>query len=162
MKKKRKGNIIWFSPPYSESAKITIGRIFIKLIGKHFLPNHKFIKAFNKNIKPSYSCMSNTRSEINGHKKKILWPKPTEAQTLCSCLVKEDCPVNGLCLTSGTFCKGIIEWNGNKKKQKKIQRNLRNDLQDTLCNHKNCSTLSLKSKNGNSLSIEFWTFKQNH
>ena len=118
-KKKRKCNIIWFSPPYSESAKINIGRIFIKLIGKQLLPNHKFIKAFNKNIiKLSYSYMSNTRSEINGHKKKILWPKPTEAQTLCSCLVKEDCPVNGLCLTSGTFCKGIIEWNGNKKTKK--------------------------------------------
>ena len=118
-KKKRKCNIIWFRPPYSESAKINIGRIFIKLIGKQLLPNHKFIKAFNKNIiKLSYSYMSNTRSEINGHKKKILWPKPTEAQTLCSCLVKEDCPVNGLCLTSGTFCKGIIEWNGNKKTKK--------------------------------------------
>ena len=38
-KKKRKRNIIWFNPPYSKSVKTNIGRIFIKLISKHFPPN---------------------------------------------------------------------------------------------------------------------------
>ena len=70
-KKKRKRNIIWFNPPYSKSVKTNIGRIFIKLISKHFPPNHKFVKIFNKNtIKLSYSCMPNIRSKINGHNKK--------------------------------------------------------------------------------------------
>ena len=69
-KKKRKRNIIWFNPPYSKSVKTNIGRIFIKLISKHFPPNHKFVKIFNKNtIKLSYSCMPNIRSKINGHNK---------------------------------------------------------------------------------------------
>ena len=69
--KKRKRNIIWFDPPYSKSVKTNIGRIFIKLISKHFPPNHKFVKIFNKNtIKLSYSCMPNIRSKINGHNKK--------------------------------------------------------------------------------------------
>ena len=70
-KKKRKRNIIWFNLPYSKSFKTNIGRIFIKLINKHFPPNHKFVKIFNKNtINFSYSCMPNMRSKINGHNKK--------------------------------------------------------------------------------------------
>ena len=39
-KREKKRNIIWFNPPYSKSVKTNIGRIFIKLISKHFLPNH--------------------------------------------------------------------------------------------------------------------------
>ena len=90
-KKKRKRNIIWFNLPYSKSVKTNIGRIFVKLISKHFPPNHKFAKIFNKNaMKLSYSCMLNIRSKINAHNKKILQPKPAESQKLCNCLVKED------------------------------------------------------------------------
>ena len=64
--KKRKRNIIWFNPPYSKLVKTNIGRIFIKLISKHFPPNHKLVKIFNKNtIKLSYSCMPNIRSKKN-------------------------------------------------------------------------------------------------
>ena len=40
IKGKKKRNIIWFNPPYSKSVKTNIWRIFIKLISKHFLPNH--------------------------------------------------------------------------------------------------------------------------
>ena len=45
-------------------------------------------------------------SKINGHnkkKKKKLQSKPTEPQILCNCLVKEDCPMNGLFLKSNTL-----------------------------------------------------------
>ena len=38
-KRKRKHNIIWFNPPYSKSVKTNAGRIFIKLISKHFPPD---------------------------------------------------------------------------------------------------------------------------
>ena len=70
-KKKRKRKIIWINPQYSKSVKTNIEKIFIKLISKHFPPNHKFVKIFNKNtIKLSYSCMLNIRSKINGHSKK--------------------------------------------------------------------------------------------
>ena len=82
-KKKRKHNIIWFNTPYSKSVKTIIGRIFIKIISKHFPPNYKFEKFFRKNtIKLSYSCIPNIRSKINGHNKKILQPKPTEPQKI--------------------------------------------------------------------------------
>ena len=80
-KKNRKRKTIWFNLIYSKSVKTNIGRIFIKLIGKHFPPNHKFVRIFKKNtIKLSYSWMPNIRSKINGHNKKILQPKPAEPQ----------------------------------------------------------------------------------
>ena len=49
---------------------------FIKLISKHFPPNHNFVKIFSKNaIKLSYSCKPNIRSKIKGHNKKMLQPR---------------------------------------------------------------------------------------
>ena len=121
-KKKIKRNIIWFSPPYSKFVKTNIAGTFIKLISKHFPPNHKFIKIFNKNtIKLSYSCMPNIWSKINGHNKKILQPKPTEPQILCNCLVKENCPMNGLFLKSSTLYQATIKCSDSKYKQKRYK-----------------------------------------
>ena len=77
--------------------------------------------------------MPNIRSKINYHNKNILQLKPTEPQKLCNCLVKQDCPINGLCLTSSILYQVAMKCNHSKYKQKKIQRNLRNDLQEMLC-----------------------------
>ena len=54
----RKRKIIWFNPPYSSHVKTNVGKIFMKLIVKHFPKHHKYHKIFNKNtIKLSYSCI---------------------------------------------------------------------------------------------------------
>ena len=77
-KKKRKRNIIWSNPLYSKSVKTNIGEIFIKLISKHLLPNHKFGKIFDKTqLKLRHFCMPNIRSKINGHNKNALQLKTT-------------------------------------------------------------------------------------
>ena len=125
-----------------KTVKTNIGRIFIKLISKHFPPNHKFVKIFNKNtIKRSYSCMPNIRSKIKGHKKQILQPKPTEPKQLCNCLVKEDCPMNGLSLTSSILENPAIVNTDKKDTKESVKRHSRNVIQTT----KNHSTLlSLK------------------
>ena len=68
--------------------------------------------------------MPNIRSKINSHNKKILQPNPIEPQKLCNCLVKEDCPMNALCLTSSILYQATIKCNDSKCKQRKIQRNL--------------------------------------
>ena len=46
--KKRKRNIIWFNPPFSKIVSTNIGKCFLQLINKHFPPNHKFRKLFNR------------------------------------------------------------------------------------------------------------------
>ena len=67
-KRKRKRKIIWFNPPYSKNVKTNIGKIFFKLLHKHFPPSHSFHKIFNKkSVKISYSCMCNMSSIISGH-----------------------------------------------------------------------------------------------
>ena len=58
-KKSCKPKIIWFNPPYCFSIKTNVGRIFLKLIKKHFPKGNSLNKIFNKNtVKVSYSCYS--------------------------------------------------------------------------------------------------------
>ena len=60
--------------------------------------------------------MRNIQSKTNGHNKKILQLKPIEPQTLWNRLVKEDCPTNGLCLTSSLLSQATIQRNDSKYK----------------------------------------------
>ena len=77
--------------------------------------------------------MSNIRSRINDHnKKKILQPKSAEPQKLCNCLVKEDCPLNGLCLTSSILYQATINCSESKYIQERY-KGISNDIQETLC-----------------------------
>ena len=139
---------------------IPLGRIFIKLISKHFPPNHKFGKIFNKNtIKLSYSCMPNIRSKRNGHNKKILQPKPTKPQKICNCLVKKDCPMNGLCLTSSILYQATIKCSDSKYKKKRYKGICETTFTKRYPNHKK-SFILINSKNDTTLSIEHWTLKQ--
>ena len=48
-RRSRKRNIIWFNPPYCKSVKTNVGRLFPKLINKHFPSHHKLHKMINKN-----------------------------------------------------------------------------------------------------------------
>ena len=111
-RKRKENNIIWFNPPYSKSVKTNARRIFIKLISQNFPPNHKFVRIFNKNtMKLSCFCMLlHATYQI----KKILPPKPKKPKKLCNCLVKEDCPMNELHLTSGILYQAIIKRNNSK------------------------------------------------
>ena len=102
VKIKRKENVISFvSTERTESLKIIIGRIFIKLISKHFPPNYKFIKIFNKNAaKLNYTYMPNTRSKINDHNKKL---SPQNHKNHAIALLDKIVQKNGLFLTSHIF-----------------------------------------------------------
>ena len=67
-RRQRKRNIPWFNPPFSNSVATKIGKIFLRLIDKHFSPHHKLHKLFNRNnLKISYSCMPNVKSIISKH-----------------------------------------------------------------------------------------------
>ena len=71
--RKRKCAIIWYNLACSMNVKTNIGRIFFKLLQKHFPATHPMYTIFNKNkIKISYSCFPNMGSIISSHNKHIL------------------------------------------------------------------------------------------
>ena len=76
---------IWFNPPYSVNVKTNVGKIFLRLIGKHF-PRHKYPKFFNRNnIQISHSCMPNIAFVIRSQNTSLLRePVPTDIKE-CSC-----------------------------------------------------------------------------
>ena len=85
-KKVRKRKIIWFNPPFNNYVANNIGKEFLKLINKHFPPQHKLHKIPNRNsIKISYSCMPNMKAIITGHNKKLLEKESSQQSKPCNC-----------------------------------------------------------------------------
>ena len=81
---KRKRNIIWYNPPYSMNVKTNVGKIFFKLLRKHFPPSHPMYTIFNTNkVKISYSCFPNIGSIISSHNK---------TKYGCNCKIKINVP----------------------------------------------------------------------
>ena len=94
-----KEKIIWFNPHYSKNVKTNVGKVFLKLLKKHFPGSHILHKIFSKStVKISYSCMKNISSVISSHNKNVL--NPRTASFGCNCRKKESFPLNGECLTS--------------------------------------------------------------
>ena len=108
-KKRRKRNVIYFHPPFCKSVRTNISRMFRKLVIKHFTPDHKLSKIFNKNtLKVSYSCLPNIKATIAAHNKKILssyTEKPLER--LCNCR-NSVCPLDGICLKNNVIYKAEV------------------------------------------------------
>ena len=103
--KNRKRNIIWFNPPFSKNVTTNIGKQFLGLIKKHFPPQNKLHKIFNKNtIKLSYSCTKNMNKIITSHNKKILSKDTTETNN-CNCKQKQNCPLEGKCREKSVIYK---------------------------------------------------------
>ena len=100
---RRRRNIVWFNPPYSDNVETNIGHEFLNLITKHFPKHHRLHKICNKNnIKINYSCMPNMSAVILRHNKKLLsaLPKtdrPPTADSKCNCRIKTACPLDGEC-----------------------------------------------------------------
>ena len=91
---------IWFNYRYNVNVKTNVGKLFMRLIDKHFPRLHKFYKLFNcNNVKLSYSCMPSMKNVIQKHNSKIMEDlKPTNNKT-CSCQQKSDCPLNQNCFS---------------------------------------------------------------
>ena len=113
-KRKRKRNIIWFNPPYSKNVKTNIGKTFLQLLSKHFPKDHEMHKIFNKNtVKISYSCMNNISSILSTHNKNILNLKQTSFG--CNCRNKDNCPLDGECLTPNIIYRADITTDNDHK-----------------------------------------------
>ena len=110
-KKKRKRNITWFNPPFSEHVKTNIGKEFLRLLAKHFPPHHRLHKICNRfNIKVSYSCMPNMAAIISRHNKIVLSNNTTANSTTppCNCRNKINCPLEGKCRESSIVYKACL------------------------------------------------------
>ena len=84
-KHKRKRNVIWYNPPFSNSVKTNIGRKFINLVKKHFNKQNPLTKIFNKhNMRISYSCTANLENIIKAHNQKIL-SQNSGIRSQCGC-----------------------------------------------------------------------------
>ena len=94
-RRNRNRKITWFNPPYSVNVKTNIGRIFQRLIDKHFPWHHKYCKLIiRSNIKISYSCMPNMASVIWNHNTSLLkGPTPADIKE-CSCRQKAECSLD--------------------------------------------------------------------
>ena len=115
---KRKRNITYFNPPYSEHVKTNIGRNFLKLIDKNFPPSHPLSKITNRNtVKISYKCMPNVKKAISRHNQKIQNDQlqETEPEPGCNCTGKcGPCPLDGNCLVDKVVYRASVTENNGK------------------------------------------------
>ena len=97
-KKKRKRKVICFNPPFSLNVKTNVGKIFLRLVKRHFPKENPLHKIFNKNtLKVSSSCMVNVAFVLSAHNRNILYSKKSEFG--CNCRSKTNCPLDNKCLT---------------------------------------------------------------
>ena len=90
----RHHKIIWFKPPFSQSMKTNMGKIFLKLVRKHFPRHHKLHKISNPNtLKLSYCCLKNISNIIKQHNATVLATSITP-KLLCNCRNKDTCPLD--------------------------------------------------------------------
>ena len=95
----KKNLIVQFNSPYCLSVKTNVGRIFQKLIKKHFPKGNTLNKIFKINtVKVSYSCMGNISPIISSLNKSILNPVSITKYG-CNCRSKESWQLQNKCLT---------------------------------------------------------------
>ena len=98
-KKEQKKEHYWFNPPYNKNVKTNMGKIFLKLVDKHFPKSNKLHKIFNKNtLKVRYSCTENLAQIIKKHNKKITNTMEKSTNPACNCRIKTKYPLKGKCL----------------------------------------------------------------
>jgi hypothetical protein len=154
---RRKRKIIWYNPPFSRNVKTNVGKIFFKLVNKHFHKKNPLHKIFNKNtLKLSYSCMRNISDIISSHNKATLRISPDKFG--CNCRSKANCPVDNKCLTPKVIYKAEVTTNINDEKKFYIGLS-ETPFKDRFRNH----TKSIKNKryeNETLLSKYVWELKE--
>ena len=69
---KRTRKIIWFNPPFTQTVKTNVAKLFFRLLDKNFPKSHLLHKIFNRNtIKVSYSCMNDVSQIIKQHNRNV-------------------------------------------------------------------------------------------
>ncbi len=161
-RRNRQRNIIWFNPPFSKNVKTNIARNFLCLIDKHFPPNHKLHKIFNRNtVKVSYSCMNNVKSKISKCNTRVTGKSEPQCEVIdpCTCRDKKTCPLQGRCMTKDIVYKATVTTSDTNSAKRYIgmtasafKERYRDHIKSF--NHKRCS-------NDTELSKYIWKLKDN-
>ena len=100
----RKRKVVWFNPRYNAEVKTNIGKIFLKLVRKHFHKRHCCKKMFNTNtIKLSYSCTPNDKNLIKQHNISIMKAVTNANKKDCYRRNKDNCPLDGKSLVLSIY-----------------------------------------------------------
>ena len=105
-KKKRRRNILWFNPPFNRAVTTKLGKSFLSLIDKNFPERNPLRRLLNRNnVKISYSCMSNIKSYISAHNKKVLQTTQEQRATepTCNCRRRDECPLENRYQQAGVY-----------------------------------------------------------
>ena len=65
----------------------------------------------------AYSCMGNMTNVIRRHSSKIQKPTATTPEKKCNCRKKDDCPLDGACLTNNLVYKAVVTAAGHGNKE---------------------------------------------
>ena len=162
-KRNRTRKIIYFNPPFCESVKTNIGKMFFELINKHFNQNNSLNKLINKsNCKLAYSCMSNIKMLIQGHNKKTLnnaekTENTDKEESLCNCRNKNLCPLKNKCLTKNVIYKATVT---TKKELKQYVGSTGGTFKKRWYSH--IRDIKIYKENGTELSKYIWKLKRNN
>ena len=119
-----KRKIIWFNPWYNKNFTTKVGKFFLSLIDKHFLPHCKLHKLFNQNnVKISYSFLPNIKSITNAYNRKILIPSPTIGSRICDCINMPQSPLHQKFLSNNMLYQANTTPIGENLKTKGYYRN---------------------------------------
>ena len=154
----RKRKVVWFNPPWAANVKTNVGGKFLKLINKHFPKQNPLSKVVNRNtVKVSYRTTPNLKRIISAHNAKILRKNYQNTEKSCNCRKKNECPLNGECLTKNVIYQAKIVTN-QPKPESHTYVGLSVNFKDRFRNHK--QTME-KRKYGNqtTLSKFVWDLK---
>ena len=160
----RQRNVLWYNPPYSKNVKTNLAQNFLQLIDKHFPPNNKLNKLFNRHtVRVSYSCNENMRTFISRHNKTILKNQDRQNKTNetrdCNCRQNRQCPIEGKCLQTNVVYKADITTTDNNDTKTYIGVTS-NDFKTRYRNH--CKSINnIKYRNETELSKHIWQIKEN-
>ena len=157
---KRIRKIIWFNPPFNQTVKTNVAKLFLRLLDKHFPKSHLLHKIFNRNtIKVSYSCMNNVSQIIKQHNRNVSNKKEKQTNP-CNCRNKNECPLNGNCKVQSVIYKCTVSATQTFK-QRVYLGIAEGNWKQRLYNHRQ-SFKDKRHKNDTTLSSYLWNLKENH
>ena len=159
-KRNRKRKTIYYQPPFCNTVKTKIGKLFLNLIRKIFIKNHPLHKIFNnKTIKLSYSCLPNIKNQINSINRKLLKEPQENKPSLCNCRDRVKCPLNGECLTKNIIYEAKVTTANNEERL--YVGSTANAFKERFSGHK-CSFKNKTKRKSTALSEYIWKNKDNN